>query len=67
MTYYGHTNYIYSIALLGSDGFVTGSEDASVRVWRTDNQESLQTIRIPARSVWAVTTLKNGDIAAGGR
>lgn len=54
--HYGHSNYIYSIARLGFDGFVTASEDASVRVWREQLADSLQTIRLPARSIWAVAT-----------
>jgi phospholipase A-2-activating protein len=67
LIYYGHTNYIYSINLLGGHSFVTSSEDASVRVWKIGTPDATQTIRLPARSIWAVTTLQNGDIAAGGR
>jgi len=63
-TYFGHTNYIYSICLLGSggDSWVTSGEDRSVRVWK--GGEVVQTIYIPAISVWSVTVLSNGDIAA---
>lgn len=61
-TYYGHENYIYSIALLGGGDWVTSGEDRSVRVWR-DNAV-VQTIYLPAISVWSVTALANGDIAA---
>jgi phospholipase A-2-activating protein len=63
-TYYGHTNYIYSLALLGpgGDSWVTGGEDRSVRVWRAG--EVVQTLYLPAISVWSVAALENGDIAA---
>lgn len=61
-TYYGHTNYIYSISLLGRDSWVTGGEDRSVRVWK--GGEVVQTIYLPAISVWSVAVLSNGDIAA---
>jgi len=61
-TYYGHNNYIYSISLLGLNGWVTSGEDRSVRVWK-DNAV-IQTIYLPAISVWSVTVLENGDIAA---
>ena len=39
-TYYGHDNYIYSVAILSSGpdlSWVTSGEDRSVRVWK-DNQ-----------------------------
>ena len=61
-TYYGHDNYIYSVAMLTPDSWVTSGEDRSVRVWE-DNQV-VQTIYLPAISVWSVATLANGDIAA---
>ena len=64
--YYGHTNYVYSLALLpnGSD-FVTGGEDRTVRVWK--DGECVQTIPHPTQSVWCVTALNNGDIVTGSR
>jgi len=64
-TYYGHDNYIYSVAILSSGpdlSWVTSGEDRSVRVWK-DNQV-VQTIYLPAISVWSVCVLPNGDIAA---
>jgi len=61
-SYDGHTNYIYSISLLGGGGWVTSGEDRSVRVW--ENNKVIQTIYLPAISVWSVTALSNGDIAA---
>ena len=60
--YYGHDNYIYSISLLGGGGWVTSGEDRSVRVWQ-DNAV-VQTIYLPAVSVWSLAALTNGDIAA---
>ena len=63
-TYSGHTNYIYSLALLGSggDSWVTGGEDRSVRVWK--DGQVVQTLYLPVISVWGVAALSNGDIAA---
>jgi len=63
-TYYGHENYIYSIALLpnGVD-WVTSGEDRSVRVW--EKNEIVQTVYLPAISVWSVCVLDNGDIVSG--
>lgn len=65
-TIHGHTNFIYSIALLADgEGFVSSGEDRTVRVWR--GRECRQTITLPAQSVWSVCTLANGDIVAGSR
>ncbi|XP_017771829.1 PREDICTED: phospholipase A-2-activating protein [Nicrophorus vespilloides] len=65
-TLYGHTNYIYSISrnlAVGTDCFVTSDEDYTVRFWY--DGRNTQSIKLPARSVWSVTCLTNGDIAAG--
>ncbi|XP_069487023.1 phospholipase A-2-activating protein [Ambystoma mexicanum] len=61
---YGHTNYIYSIAIFpSSQDFVTTGEDRSMRIWRAG--ECVQTIRLPAQSVWCCCVLDNGDIVVG--
>ncbi|CAB3368543.1 Hypothetical predicted protein [Cloeon dipterum] len=63
--FYGHSNYIYSIALLpDKSGFVTSGEDSSVRIWKSDG-ETQQVIQMQCQSIWAVTVLPNGDVAAG--
>ena len=63
-TYYGHDNYIYSLSILSAvdKTWVTSGEDRSVRVWQENNV--VQTIYLPAVSVWSVAVLPNGDIAA---
>lgn len=64
-TYYGHTNFIYGVSIGTPDGgFVTGGEDRSLRVWESSG-ECVQTIHVPAQSVWAVATLPNSDIVCG--
>ncbi|KAK7082303.1 hypothetical protein SK128_004896 [Halocaridina rubra] len=64
-TYYGHSNFIYSINCIGgSTGFITGGEDRTLRVWRSDGT-CVQTIHLPAQSVWAVASLPNSDIVCG--
>ncbi|KAK8736396.1 hypothetical protein OTU49_004977 [Cherax quadricarinatus] len=64
-TYYGHTNFIYSISPISDGGaFVTGGEDRTVRVWDS-NGICVQTIHMPAQSVWAVAALPNTDIVCG--
>merc|ERR1719189_101361 len=63
-TYYGHENYVYSLAVISAADrtWVTSGEDRSVRVW--EENTVVQTIYLPAISVWSVTVLPNGDIAA---
>ncbi|OLL21923.1 Ubiquitin homeostasis protein lub1 [Neolecta irregularis DAH-3] len=60
---YGHTSFIYSLALLPSGEIVSSGEDRSVRIWR--NHELIQTITIPAVSVWSVACSPLGDIVCG--
>ncbi|SNX84918.1 related to DOA1 - involved in ubiquitin-dependent proteolysis [Melanopsichium pennsylvanicum] len=61
----GHTSFVYSLAtILGGKGeLVSSGEDRSVRVWR--DGALVQTITLPAISVWSVSVLPNGDIVAG--
>ncbi|KAK0547024.1 hypothetical protein OC846_002030 [Tilletia horrida] len=61
----GHTSFVYSLATLpgGAGELVSSGEDRTVRVWR--DGALLQTITVPAISVWAVATLENGDIVCG--
>lgn len=65
-TYYGHGNYIYSVSAdkaLSDNSFVTSGEDRVVKVWQNGN--NIQTITLPAQSVWSVACLSNGDIVTG--
>lgn len=61
---YGHSNYIYSIAVspCGSS-FASVGEDSSLRVWK--NSSVAQVLTLPAQSVWSVTFLPNSDIVTG--
>lgn len=45
--------------------FLTCSEDRTVKLWV--NGEAVETITIPASSVWSVATMPNGDIVTGSR
>lgn len=66
--FHGHGNYIYSIAMnygTGSDLFVTGGEDSTLRMWSLSSGEVGGAILLPAQSVWAVACLANGDIVTG--
>ncbi|GAA5900258.1 WD repeat PLAP family protein [Sporobolomyces salmoneus] len=64
----GHDSFVYSLTPIPDSlggGLVSGGEDRTVRVWRASDGECEQTIVVPAVSVWCVTVLANGDIAAG--
>ena len=65
-TYYGHSNFVYGLALLpNGEDFISGGEDRTLRVWR--DGQCVQTINHPTESVWCVTVLPNGDIVSGSR
>lgn len=61
----GHTSFVYSLATIpgGRGELVSSGEDRSVRIWRDD--ALVQTLTLPAISVWSVSVLPNGDIVAG--
>ncbi|RZC40157.1 phospholipase A-2-activating protein [Asbolus verrucosus] len=65
-TYYGHNNYVYSIArckAAGENSFVTSDEDRTVRFWH--NGVNVESFQLPAQSVWSVACLSNGDVVTG--
>ena len=50
----------------GTTDFVSCGEDRSLRIWKLDQpDECVQTVFLPAQSVWTVTVMKNGDIVSG--
>lgn len=61
----GHTSFVYSLATVpgGRGELVSAGEDRSVRVWR--DGALVQTITLPAISVWSVAVLGNGDVVCG--
>ncbi|BGO89650.1 hypothetical protein NBRC10512_001497 [Rhodotorula toruloides] len=64
----GHDSFVYSLSAIPDHlggGLISGGEDRTVRVWRASDGECQQTIVVPAVSVWCVSVLANGDIAAG--
>lgn len=60
---HGHEAFIYSLAVLPDGKFVSSGEDRTVRIWQ--DTSCIQTITLPAVSVWSVATCSNGDIIAG--
>jgi phospholipase A-2-activating protein len=60
---HGHESFIYSLAVLPDGNFVSSGEDRTVRIWQSTS--CIQTITLPAVSVWSVATCGNGDIITG--
>lgn len=74
--FYGHTNYVYSVAVDPARRFIVSSgEDRTVRVWPlpTDGLgfvqqlECEQTLFLPCQTAWCVTVTSSADIAVGCR
>lgn len=60
--------FYFSICRLSgnvNNSFVTSDEERSVKIW--ENGNDIQTIKLPAQSVWCVACLPNGDIVTGAR
>ncbi|PVU85161.1 hypothetical protein BB559_007181 [Furculomyces boomerangus] len=60
---YGHDSFIYALGVLPSNELVSSSEDRTIKIWK--NNENIQTIILPATSIWCLSILKNGDIVCG--
>lgn len=60
---HGHEAFIYSLAVLPDGKFVSSGEDRTVRIWQ--DRSCIQTITLPAVSVWSVAACGNGDIIVG--
>ncbi|KAH7136697.1 WD40-repeat-containing domain protein [Dactylonectria estremocensis] len=61
---HGHESYVYSLASLPSGELVSAGEDRTLRIWK--GTECIQTITLPAISVWTVAVNpETGDIVSG--
>lgn len=59
----GHTSFVYSVAWLPNGILASAGEDRTLRVW--EDERLVQTITIPAVSVWTVDGFDNGDLVCG--
>ena len=60
---FGHTSFVYSVAVMPGGDLVSSGEDRSIRIWQ--GEMCVETILLPAQSVWCIAVLKNGDIVSG--
>ncbi|OMJ18116.1 Phospholipase A-2-activating protein [Smittium culicis] len=63
MELFGHSSFIYSLDSLPTGELVSSSEDRTVKLWK--DGVDVQTIILPATSIWCVSTISNGDIVCG--
>ena len=64
----GQGSFVYSITALPEamgGGLASSGEDGLVKLWHPGDGSCVQTIEVPATSVWCVTALENGDLAIG--
>jgi phospholipase A-2-activating protein len=61
---YGHTSFVYQVSVLPTREIVSCGEDRTLKVWKEN--ACYQTIVHPCTSLWAVSTMYNGDVCTGG-
>lgn len=70
---HGHTSFIYALAFIppspdsppdAEPHLASVSEDRTLRIWN-ELGKNIQTIPIPATSVWSVTATSEGDVVTG--
>ena len=60
----GHTDYVASIAALGTSYIATGANDNSIKIWNASNGALLQTLYGHTGTVTSVVALPNGWLAS---
>ena len=63
-TFAGHSRSVMSVAILGPDRIVSGSEDKTVKIWNTDG-ECLKTLEGHSDGVYSVAILGPDRIVSG--
>ncbi|KDE08025.1 hypothetical protein MVLG_01727 [Microbotryum lychnidis-dioicae p1A1 Lamole] len=64
----GHDSFIYSLVSIPSSsngGLASSGEDGIIRIWNEEDGGLDQEVLVPPLSVWALTTLADGDLACG--
>ena len=62
----GHSDYVFSVAILGPDRIVSGSWDNTVKIWNTDG-ECLKTLEGHSDGVFSIAILGPDRIVSGSR
>lgn len=59
----GHSAFVYAVEVLESGEIISCGEDRTVRIWREG--VCVQSLALPAISVWCVRVLRDGSLAVG--
>jgi len=64
MTLEGHSSWVLSLVQINDEKFASGSDDSSIRIWKTESGELIQTLKAYG-PVSALTMILNGDLLSG--
>jgi WD40 repeat protein len=60
----GHTNFIYSIALLPNGNFISSSDDTTIKIWDINSYQEIKCLIGHKYYVEAIVVLKDGNIVS---
>ena len=60
----GHSSGFLSLVQINDEKFASGSDDSSIRIWKTESGELIQTLKAYG-PVSALTMILNGDLLSG--
>ena len=61
----GHSNSVYSLAILENNLIVSGSLDRTIKIWHADTAANVDTFNENSRTIFALAVLSNGLIVSG--
>lgn len=64
--YVGHTHFIFGIAHLDQEHFLSCGENNIVCIWNKNQTNPLQTLHLPAITIWSVVAINDSVIVAVG-
>ena len=61
----GHTDSVFSLAVLQNGDLASGSWDNTIKIWDTNTGSLKRTLVGHTGYVWSLAVLQNGDLASG--
>jgi WD40 repeat protein len=65
ITFQGHENTVYALAMLPDGRVVSGSQDETLKLWDIDKQQCLATLEGHRHTVYALAVLPDGRVVSG--